>query len=556
MKAPWQKNKAVWHVVKYLRFGLMLSLAGLITASCTQKSKEEAVLDIGEIPICGTVQFSEGCSDPLDSLISYGLALVHHMTYQEAEGVFDSVIEADPGCFWGHWGKALTFIHPLWPDEPSEEQLEMGWALSQKALQLAAKEKEQMYGQALASYYRDGINRTEKERLKSYEQAWEKAYREAPEDLEIKTFYALSMISTADVGDKSYKNQRQAGALVEEVLQEIPDHPGGFHYAIHAYDYPALSNKAIAVANNYGKIAPDIPHALHMPTHIFTRQGMWKASIEWNKRSAEAALKNPANGAVSMHYFHALDYLVYAYLQRQEDYKAQQILEHTKNLQAPYQAHFATAYSLAAMEGRYLLERQAWDQAANLKDGVPSDFPWKQFPETQALTHFAKGLGGARSGLTDVAEGAIQKLDTLQSMIANTYWVGQIEIQKNAVKAWLAHAHGDQKRALAYMQLAADQESGTEKHAVTPGELLPAVELFGDLLMEMNRPQEAIIQYEAALQRSPGRFNSLYGAAWAAELSGHKEKAKSYYEQVVNLSAEAEVTTERRQKALAYLEKL
>lgn len=541
-------------VFNYLkRYFLMFSLTGILFSACSPKVETTETFEIGEIPMCGTVQFSDGCGEKIDSLISYGLALVHHMTYNEAEDVFDRVIEENPECFWGHWGKAFTFIHPVWPDAPDEEKMNLGWELTQKALNLATKEKEKEYGNALAAYYQDGNTKTEQERLKSFEQSWGSTFDRYPDDVEAKAFYALNLVATAEATDKTYKNQIKAGALAEEILKVIPDHPGGFHYAIHAYDNPVLGKKAIEVANNYGKIAPEVPHALHMPSHIYTRQGMWNESIDWNTRSAIAALDYPVQGNISLHYFHALDYLVYAYLQKLEDKKAKKILEDYKKVSGPYQKSFITAYALAAMESRYYMERQDWKGAANLEIQEHSNISWNEFPESEALTHFAKGLGGARSGSTEVAEAAIQKLDELQKATINPYWNGQMEIQKNTVKAWLAYAKGDKKGALATMKTATALESSTEKHAVTPGELLPSVELLGDMLLMLEKPGEAIIQYEAALQRSPGRFNSVYGAAYAAELLGNKEKAKEYYQLLVNMSDEAEIPLKQRESALAYI---
>lgn len=536
---------------------ILISIGGI--SACTQRFDAKDNLEIkeafvvGEIPVCGTVQFSDGCGAQLDTLISYGLALVHHMTYTEAEAVFDRVIEANPECFWGHWGKALTFIHPVWPDTPSEEQLKSGWELSQIALSLALKDKEKAYGNVLAAYYQDGANKTEQERLKSFEQSWENVFNAYPDDTEVKTFYALSLIATADPADKTYKNQLKAGAMAEAVLQVIPDHPGGFHYAIHAYDNPALGKKAIEVANRYGEIAPDVPHALHMPSHIFTRLGMWEKSIDWNTRSAKAALKNPIKGEVSYHYFHALDYMVYAHLQRGEDKKARKLLEAYKKQDKSYVQHFVTAYAIAAMESRYYMERQDWDGAAKLNIAEHADFAWDKFPESEAIAQFARGLGGARSGQPVVAEAAIQKLDELQQATTNPYWKGQMEIQKNTIKAWQALAKGNKKVALASMKLAAGLESATEKHPVTPGELLPAVELLGDMLLMLHKPAEALVHYEAALQRSPERLNSLYGAAQAAELAGNNEKANHYYQSLVELSAETEMPLKQRDMALAYL---
>jgi len=522
----------------------------LITSIACSPQKESA--PIAEIPVCGTVQFSDGCSKALDKTIAYGIALVHHMTYTEAEKVFDSVIKTDSGCFWGPWGKALTYIHPVWADVPTEEQMRVGLSMAQKALTLAKSEKELAYGNAVLSYYSLSDEKTKKDRLMAFMEKWKLAYTSNTDDIEAKSFYALSLIGTIDPADKSFVNQLKAGKLAEEVLQIIPDHPGGFHYVIHAYDYPGLSDKALEAANHYGTIAPEIPHALHMPSHIYTRLGMWKESIDWNKRSATAAF-DPSATTISMHYFHALDYLMYAYLQRGEDGKAHQVLEDMRKLVKPIQVSPVTAYALAATESRLALERQDWKRASELHVPQAADFAWDKFPEFEALTHYAIGLGGARSGAVATTKHELSRLDELQKLTKNEYWIGQIEIQKNILNAWLAYAEGSKKKALDFITLAADQEWATQKHAITPGDLLPARELFGDLLMELNQPKEALLQYEMSLQRNPQRLNSLFGAALAAERLNDSAKSGMYYKQVVELTSYGGVTLEKRLKATQYL---
>lgn len=508
--------------------------------ACKNKPRDIASMAAlkSDIVSCGTVQFAEGCgNEKLDSFISYGLALVHHMTFDEAETVFDEVRAADPDCFWGHWGKGLTYIHPLWPDEPGEERMKSGLALTTQALRLATKEREKVFGEVLHAFYKDGLGKTQKERLKTYEQAWGNAYKKLPNDQELKAFYALSLISTADPADKSYAQQKRAGALMEEVLQVIPDHPGGFHYIIHAYDYPELAPQALQAAAKYDNIAPEVAHALHMPTHIYTRLGMWPESIEWNLRSASTAFKSSQNGAKSMHYFHALDYLVYAYLQRGEDDKAAKIVEDMRRLPGPFQSHAASAYTLGAAEARILLERQQWAKAAAIEARNPEHFEWDKYPEFEALTHFAIGLGAARSHKLDKAEKSLANMGNLQQKVTSPYWKEQIEIQRKSVQAWALFAQNKKEEALNLMKGAAQQEAATNKHAVTPGELLPASELLGDMLLAMNKPDEAIVQYEAALKRSPGRLNSIANAAVAAKQSGNKEKMEHYHTLLVQLKA-------------------
>ncbi|HEY6627103.1 MAG TPA: hypothetical protein VIZ21_09120, partial [Ignavibacteriaceae bacterium] len=313
---------------EYFRLPLvvLIFISFLISLSCTdQKVPETQKTYLTPDILCGTVQFSDGCSPKLDTLIAFGIALTHHMTYDDAEYTFNKVIEMDPDCFWGYWGKAMTYIHPLWPDIPDDKTLNAGFALSQNALKLAETEKEKLYGAAVASFYEDGLNKSEPERLEAFRVGWKTAADEMPEDIEAKMFSVLSMLATVSPTDKSYKIQIEAGALAESVLKIIPDHPAGFHYAIHAYDYPPLAPNAIRVAREYYKLAPEVPHALHMPTHIFTRLGYWQESIDLNLRSAEAAWKMPVDGQLSNHYFHALDYTVYAYLQQSQYDKAKEI---------------------------------------------------------------------------------------------------------------------------------------------------------------------------------------------------------------------------------------
>lgn len=529
----------------------------LMLAACSKKQQPDTTQTLLLTPdiMCGTVQFSDGCGLQTDSLIQFGLALIHHMTYEDAEAIFDQVIKKDPDCFWGHWGKAMTYIHPLWPDVPSDERMTRGWVLAQTALNLAQKEKEKLYGNALAAYYENGKTKTEPERLQAYESAWKKTQDQFPDDLEARLFYLLSRLSTLNPGDKTYAVQLEVGAAAEKVLEVIPDHPGGFHYAIHAYDYPPIAHNAVRVARDYSKIAPEIPHALHMPTHIFTRLGHWQESIDWNQRSAKAAWKMPANGATSLHYLHALDYMAYAHLQQAEDSKAKEIMQTIDTLTNKLQVHAGTAYALAAIPGRIAIENKEWEAAAKLEVPKPTSFPWEKFPQFEALIHFAKGVGGARSGQPEIAQQSIDRLEALKTSLGTSaaaqYWVNQIEIQKTAVQAWKAFAEQKQEEALKYMETAAALEDATEKSPITPGELVPVREMFGDLLLEMKKPTEALSQYQQSLERNPNRFNTVYNAGKAAELAGNPEKAKAYFEALLQLKGPS--ASERQQ--LAHAEK-
>lgn len=495
----------------------------------------------------GTTRFPVSCNEAASRHMEHGVALLHHMTYDAAEASFTAAIEADPDCAMGYWGRAMALIHPLWADVPDEAMLTQGWELIKKAKTRGPKTaRERAYINALAAYYKDGWTRDQTARLTSFDRGWRRVHEQFPNDPEAACFYALAHMATADPGDKTYRKQREAGAIVEQVLAEIPDHPGAHHYIIHAYDVPALADRALAVARDYGNIAPNVPHALHMPTHIYTRLGLWQDSIEWNKRSAAAAWAHSADaGALSIHYLHALDYLAYAYLQRAEDEKAAEVLDRALSLDGPFQeiALPVGAYALAAIPARYALERHHWAEAAQLQPRQPGSFPWAdQFAPMEAITFFARALGAARTGNTDVARAALDRLAKMRDAVAktNAYWAQQIEIQRQSAAAWLAYEEGNQDRALEMMRAAAALEASTHKHPVTPGAVLPAGELLADMLLAMNRSDAALAEYEATLEHSPNRFNSLYGAGRAAELAGDKRKAATYYRELVELAAAGE----------------
>lgn len=513
----------------------------LFTTGCKEKTATEEWQSIYLSPevMCGTVQFTDGCGTETDTLIRFGLALIHHMTYEDAGYTFGQVMKKDPDCFWGYWGKAMAYIHPLWPDMLTEKEMESGLQLSQKAVELAKNEKEKLYGAALAAFY-EKSDKPKSERLVAFQQGMAKATSQLPDDPEAALFNGLLRLSTASPGDKSFTVQREVGEMAEKYMATYPDHPGAFHYAIHAYDVPPLATKALAVARSYGKIAPEIPHALHMPSHIFTRLGSWQESIDWNARSAKAAIGLPYNGEVSPHLFHALDYEVYALLQQGDDTKAREVVKNTDTLSAKLHVAATTAYALAAMPARLELEVHQWEAAANLPLPDTSRFAWKKFPQWEALAHYGKGLGAARSGNATLAEQSLARLTTLQTQLGDAaptkYWYDQMEAQKTTISAWIKYAAGKKDEALALMQKAADLEDATVKNPVSPGELLPARELLGDMLMEMNKPADALAAYETCLATRPNRFNSLYGAGNAAEKSGDTQKMNTHYTQLLSIA--------------------
>ncbi len=504
----------------------------------------------------GTVKITLSCNEEANALVERGIALLHHMTYVGARATFVSAAEADPDCAMAYWGQAMSLIHPLWSDPPSEQEFSAGQELLAKAKASSKKsEEESAYIAAVEAYYAKGRKPKEGSNLASFANAWKKVYRQYPDDLEAASFYALALMATAKPADKSYAKQREAGTIAQKVLTDIPDHPGAHHYTIHAYDYPPLAKDALEVAHGYGSIAPAIPHALHMPTHIFTRLGYWQESIDMNRKSAAAALKHPAGDQVSLHYLHALDYLAYAHLQRAEDKKAKEVLETIENLKGPYQPHGASAYTFAAVPARIALERQEWADAAKLKPRTPENYPWGRFPAMESLTYYARALGAARSGDKVSAAQALDKLAELRDEASetSTYWAKQVEIQRRAAKAWLVYAEGNKDQGLLEMTIAAELEATTEKHPITPGEVLPARELYADMLMEFGQHKVALVAYETALKRNPNRLNSLYGAGHAAELAGDKEKASLYYGKLMELTKDADTQLPRVQKAKEFL---
>jgi Tetratricopeptide repeat len=524
--------------------------ACLVISACSQKTSAPEAQNVYLTPevMCGTVQFTDGCSPKTDTLIRFGLALIHHMTYEDAGYTFDQVLKEDPDCFWGHWGKSMAYIHPLWPDIPTEKEMESGFIHTQKALALAKNDKEKLYGEALAAYFEKGT-KTKPERMAMFQQGLAKATEQLPDDPEIALFNGLYRLAIVSPADKSFTVQKEVGELAEKYLAMYPDHPGAFHYAIHAYDVPPLASKALAVARSYGKIAPEIPHALHMPSHIFTRLGYWQESIEWNARSAKAAARLPYHGEVSPHMFHALDYEVYALLQLGEDKTAKEIKASFDTITAPLHVNGAAAYALAAIPARIPLEDHHWDEAAAIPLPDTSYFPWKKFPQWEALTHYARGLGAARSGKADIAQSSLTRMMDLQKALgdapATKYWYDQMEAQMTVIKSWMAYGAGNKEEGLALLKQAADLEDSTVKNPVSPGELLPARELLGDMLIEMKNPKEALMAYEKSLESRPNRFNSLYGAGLAAEASGDMNKAKAYFTRVLELKGATASSRER-----------
>lgn len=488
----------------------------------------------------GHVDLSTSCAEDAQASLNTGTALLHHMMYEQAEAEFANAFSADPDCAMAQWGIAMTQLHPLWAP-PTDAALAKGKEAAAAAQTLGGEtDREAGFIEAISAFFHtDG---TFPERLQAWEAGQKELHEAHPEDVDAAAFYALSRLATAPRDDATFARQKEAGKLLESLLERAPEHPGLFHYTIHAYDNPVLADEAVRVARAYDKLAPEVPHALHMPSHIFVRLGHWEDVVSWNRRSADAALKHSVDGATPMHFAHAMDYLVYAHLQEGLDDKAAADVEELMSKE-PYQPDLATAYALGAGPARYALERRAWKEAADLPVREPASLAWEKFPAAESITWFSKGIGAARSGDAAAARKAIERLDELHAALLDAdeaYWAILTDAQRKAVDAWITFEAGDTEAALEAMRAAADVEDSVDKHPVTPSAVLPARELLGEMLLLAERPAEALEAFEASLAISRNRLNSLSGAGRAAELAGDTKKAGEYYAAVVALVGERE----------------
>ncbi len=506
----------------------------------------------------GTVHFPTSCSADVASEFTRAVALLHSFGYEESRLAFQSVAQKDPACGMAHWGIAMTYYHPVW-SPPTPDELASGAAAARRAEDLGAKtDRERGYIASIATFYRDSAQVDQGARALAYSKALEELSGHFPDDHEATIFYALSLLATARPGDATFANQKRAAAMLNRLLPLEPEHPGIAHYMIHAFDTPQLASEALPAARAYAKIAPSSPHALHMPSHIFTRLGLWRESIVSNIASADAARRLVAKrhpGSVSFDALHALDYLEYAYLQIGDEDSARKVLEEAAASTRFDEPSFAAGYALAAIPARFAVERRDWKAAAELEPSA-ADLPWNRFPYAPALVRFAQALGSARTGRLDRSRAALAEIERIHaglvaSPIPGPYdWAGQIEAMGLAARAWLADAEGRKAEALKLARSAAELEEKTGKHPVTPGSILPARELLADMLLEMGRADEALKEYEASLGEAPNRFNSLAGAARAAMLAKKTDRARELYgmllEQSVPASPRPELEQARR----------
>jgi tetratricopeptide (TPR) repeat protein len=488
----------------------------------------------------GTVTFPVACNAEAQARMNRAVAMLHSFWFPEARKTFESVVEADQGCGIAYWGVAMShFGNPMAGGSTTEGQA-AGWAAAQKAMSIGGRsDRDRGYIDAAAALFRDHQTLSNRTRMLKYEAAMKSIVDRFPKDVEAQIFHAIFRVSNAPPTDLTFKQQKEAAQLLTRLYRQQPKHPGLAHYIIHAFDSPSLAHLAVDAARQYAEIAPAAPHALHMPSHIFTRLGYWDESIRTNRRSADL---EPTPGGKS----HPLDYMVYAYLQQARDQAAlAAIQEIGGSIAGEYIAGALGSYNGLAMPARYALERDDWKAAAALKVTTGA-----VAPEAAAVTHFAKGLGAARSGDLALAK---QEADALARIAVDltakkdAYWPIVVDAQRLAVSAWIAHAEGRRTDALRLAREAADKEERVEKHPVTPGPLIPARELLGDILMAHEMPGEALAAYEATLKREPNRARTLVGAARAARAALRVDEAKRYYRAVIDLMDSASKRPELRE---------
>jgi tetratricopeptide (TPR) repeat protein len=519
--------------------------------NATQLKSEIKLLDLaqGEIALCGSgagqfgkVLFGQACSEKVQDDFNLATALLHSFEYVEAEKVFAKVIDADPECAMGYWGAAMCNFHPLW-EKPGEADLKKGSkivALGRSVIKDKSS-RESDYLEAIATIYDHWDSLDHQTRVLKFEDASLALYKKYPNETESAVFYALALRVAADPKDKTFVKQKKAGEMLEAIFVNQPDHPGIAHYIIHTYDYPELAELALPAARKYASIAAASAHAQHMPSHIFTRLGLWDESVASNVNSVAAAQCYGEKMNMHGHWdeeLHGLDYLVYAYLQQGNDTKANEQFDYYKSVKAIAPDAGKGAFSLASIPARCAVERRDWKAAAAL-EWSPAISSWDRYPWERSNVTFAKVLGAVHTKNIAAAKDGLKALQDSHDALVKAkenYKANFLAIQIKASEAWIKFAEGNATAAVPLMTEAADLEDQTEKHPVSPGEIVPARELLGDLFMAMNEPAKALEAYEADLVRHPRRFNGLYGAAQAAEKLKDRKKATEYYLQLKDLT--------------------
>lgn len=551
-------------------FPVVASILALGLLGCSGASAERH--SAGDVRKNGTIRFDVTCRPEVKADFESAVALLHSFFYEEARRRFLDIAQRDPQCAMAWWGVAMTWYHPLWAP-PTPEEMKQGAEAVEKARRIGGQtDLEKGFIAAIDAFFSADDAPPPSEpvaetchgpralsaRAVCFRRGIERLRQSHPDNLEVTTFYALALLGTAPPTDKLYQNQLAATAILESLAEKNPDHPGIVHYIIHAYDYPTLASRGLEAARRYGEIAPWVPHALHMPSHIYTRMGMWKESIDSNLASVAAARDYAARyheGAAANDELHAMDYMEFAYLQTGREAKAGEIVDQLRAIRSFFPAKdFAAAYAVGAIPARWTLERRRWAEAAEL--AMPHPDLLKAFPFAEAHIEFARAVGGARGGKLEAGRAALARLKELRESLKEPkfqWWINQIEIQRLAAEGWMARAEGRNDQAEARLQEAAALEDKAGTHPVTPGQILPAREQLGDLVLDLGRPAEALVEYEKSLAAFPNRFHGHFGAARAAEKAGNAEAARRHYEHLMEMSRDGDGWREERAVAQAYL---
>ena len=536
-----------------------LLLTGLLTTTAqeTHKHKHEMGEQVGQ------VNFKVSCSPKVQSQFNRAVAWLHSFEYEEAEKEFELIAVADPQCGMAYWGVAMSNYHPLWTP-PTPDELKKGVTAVEKANAAGAKtERERAFIASITLFFKDADKVDHSTRATAYYESMKKLYERDPSDNETAVFYSLSLISVGMMAnDKTYAKEKEAAQILNRVLKREPQHPGVTHYLIHSYDYPALAELALPAARSYAKIAPASAHAQHMPSHIFTRLGLWQEAIKSNldaRASAKAfAARHKMPGAWDEQ-LHAMDYLAYAYLQGAQDKEAWGVFQELNKIRRVDPPSFKVAYAFAAIPARYALERRQWAEAAklSLQPGTVTNLSWDNFRWAEAYIHLARAVGAARTGDKTLARAEVDELKAIHQQLGEIKsgydWARQVEIQSKIAEAWLSFAQGNSEAALSEMKAAADADDATEKHPVTPGSILPAREQLGELLLELKKPVEALHEFEVSLRVAPNRFNGLYGAARAARLASDEKTARLYFSKLVELCRHADAARPELEEAKEFV---
>ena len=488
----------------------------------------------------GKVTFPVSCNAAAQKEFEIAMAYYHSFAWPENKAALERVVQADPSCGMAHWGRALGILdNPfLWPGSLSPKVLGDGQAAIDAARAAGLKtQREKDYVEALAVFFKDSDKLNHRTRATAFETAMLEVATRYPSDTEATILYALVLSANFDPADKKYTNQLKAARTLERIFTKQPDHPGVAHYLIHSYDYPPIATQGLDAAKRYSKIAPDATHAQHMPSHIFTRVGYWRDSVESNRQSARI------DGDKTVNSPHAYDYMVYAQLQLVQDRAAAEVLAHARGV-ATKTDHIAAAYAYAAMPARIALERGAWADAAKLTlDPGAEAYPWKKYPQSEAVNAFARGVGAAMNGDAAAAQIEVVRLRALRDTATERkigYWAEQIDIQAEVVRGLASCAAGKSDECVATLRAAADREDATEKHAVTPGPIVPAREVLAVVLLKDGKAVEALQGFESVLTREPNRYRAVAGAMQAAERAGDTKKAAAFAERMVDQTSAAD----------------